>query len=104
VNGFFSVPVEANVLDNITGNTPAIEWSALKNDWPHLSSIPFDRVSYRKQIKILIGSDHPVFHKVLREVTERNPKDPVARQTPLGGFALLPPTIRTLDIGLLMPT
>ena len=34
INGLFSLlsPVEANVLDNITGNTPATEWSTLKND------------------------------------------------------------------------
>ena len=38
MNGLFSAPVEANVFDNITGNTPAIDWSTLKNDWPHLTS------------------------------------------------------------------
>ena len=83
-DGLFSAPVEANVLDNITGNTPAIEWSMLKNDWPHLTSIAFDQVSNRKQIDMLIGSNHPVFHKVLREVNGSHPKDPMARQIPLG--------------------
>ena len=51
---------------------------------PRLASIEFDRVSNRKQIDMLIGSDHPVFHQVLREVNGRHQKDPVARQTPLG--------------------
>ena len=84
LNGLFSAPVEANVLDSITGNTPAVEWSTLKNDWPHLTTIAFDRVSKRKQIDLLIGSDHPAFHKVLREVNGSHPKDTIARQTPLG--------------------
>ena len=84
MNGLFSAPVEASILDNITGNTPAVEWSILKNDWPHLTSITFNQVSNCKQIDMLIGSDHPVFHKVLREVNGSHPKDPVARQTPLG--------------------
>jgi hypothetical protein len=58
--------------------------ASINNDWPHLPSIPFDRVSNRRYIDILIGIDHPVFHKMSREVTGRNPKEPVARQTPLG--------------------
>ena len=82
LNGLFSAPVEANVLDSI--NTPAVEWSTVKNDWPHLTTIAFDRVSKRKQIDLLIGSDHPAFHKVLQEVNGSHPKDPIARQTPLG--------------------
>ncbi len=84
ISGNFSSPVEANVLANITGNTPAIEWNELKSNWPHLNAIQFETVSKRKQIDILVGSDHPVFHKVLREVTGHNPKNPVARQMPLG--------------------
>ena len=82
VNGLFSTPVEANVLDNITGNTPAVEWDSLKKDWPHLSSVPFDKVANRRQIDLLVGIK--VFHKVLREVTGERSKDPIARQKPLG--------------------
>ncbi len=50
----------------------------LKSNWSHLNAIQFETVSKRRQIDILVGSDHPVFHKVLREVTGHNPKDPVA--------------------------
>ena len=91
INGLFSAPYEASVLDNITGTTPAIEWSTLKNHWPHLTSIVFDQVSNCKQIDMLIGSNHPIFHKVLREVNGKHPKDPVVRQTPWGVCALAPP-------------
>ena len=98
IDGLFSAPVEANVLDNITGNTPAIEWSTLKNDWPHLTSIAFDQVSNRKQVDMLIGSDHPIFHKVLRKVNGKHPKDPVARQTPLGWVCFGPTSKNSLSI------
>ncbi|XP_028410463.1 uncharacterized protein LOC114533077 [Dendronephthya gigantea] len=64
VNGTFSSPVEANVLTNVTGNTPAIEWNELKGNWAHLETIPFERVSKRKQIDVLIGSDHPLVNGI----------------------------------------
>ena len=41
----FSAKLEANVLRNITSDTPAVQWSELKKKWPHLSSIPFQRVA-----------------------------------------------------------
>ncbi len=40
LDGRFSSNVQANVLDNITGDTPAIRWSELKEKWPHLKAIP----------------------------------------------------------------
>ena len=43
----FSAVMEANVLDNITGTTPAIQWSELKGKWPHLQKTPFERVANR---------------------------------------------------------
>ena len=98
IDGLFSAPVEANVLDNITGNTPATEWRTLKNDWPHLTSIAFDQVSNRKQVDMLIGSDHPIFDKVLREVIGKHPKDPVSRQTPLGWVCFGPTSNNPLSI------
>ena len=39
LDGRFSSKVQANVLDNITGDTPAIRWSELKEKWPHLKAI-----------------------------------------------------------------
>ena len=80
----FSAKVEANVLNNITSDTPAVQWSELKNKWPHLSSIPFQRVAKRQQIDVLIGSDHPLFHHVLHEICGNKPDNPVARLTTLG--------------------
>ena len=38
-DGRFSALIDANVLDNITGNTPAVSWSEVKENWPHLASI-----------------------------------------------------------------
>ena len=81
INGLFSAPVEVNVLDNITGNTQAVERDILKKDWPHLSSVPFDKAPNPRQFDLLVGSDHPVFHNVLREITGERPKDLIARQT-----------------------
>ena len=38
----------------------------------------------RQQIDVLIGSDHPLFHRVLQEVSGNRPSDPVARLANLG--------------------
>ena len=84
LDGRFSSKVQANVVDNITGDTPAIQWSELKEKWPHLKAIPFEDVSRRRQIDVLIGSDHPVFHRIHREIHGSNINDPVARLTNLG--------------------
>ncbi len=56
----------------------------LKTKWPHLQSIPFQNVAKRHQIDVLIGSDNPIFHHVVREVHGEAPKDPIARKTSLG--------------------
>ena len=79
VSDDFCAPLEANVLEDITGNTPAIKWNEIKNQWPHLKHIPFQNVAKRPQIDLLIGSDHPVFHQVRREVQRTRTNDPVAR-------------------------
>ncbi len=50
----FSVSLQADVLDTISGDTPAFEWSKLKTKWPHLQSIPFQNVAKRHQIDVLI--------------------------------------------------
>lgn len=80
----FSAKLHANVLDNISSDTPAFEWSILKSRWPHLESVPFQNVAKRRQIDLLIGSDHPLFHRVLKEVHGKKENDPIARQTNLG--------------------
>ena len=80
----FTAPVQARVLDNIASDTPAIPWAELKTKWPHLHKVPFDNVSRRPQINVMLGSDHPVFHHVLKEVHGSQPSDPVARLTNLG--------------------
>jgi hypothetical protein len=80
----FTTPVQAHVLDNIASDTPAIQWSELKEKWPHLHKIPFDNVSRRQQIDVMLGSDNPVFHYVLEEVRGSQPSDPIARLTNLG--------------------
>ncbi|XP_078355671.1 uncharacterized protein LOC144640376 [Oculina patagonica] len=80
----FSSPLHAHVLNDIAGDTPAIRWSELKQKWPHLCHVPFETVSKRRQIDIMIGSDHPVFHHVLKEACGEEPNDPVAWLTNLG--------------------
>ena len=84
LDGTFSSLLQAHVLDNIAGDTPAIRWSELKDKWPHLRQVPFESVSRRRQIDIMIGSDHPVFHHVLKEACGDQPNDPIARLTNLG--------------------
>ena len=69
---------DAYVLDNITSDTPALQWSELKKIWPHLSSIPKQRVARRQQVNVLIGSDHSIFQCVLQEVCVSKPDDPIA--------------------------
>jgi len=94
VNNDFEADLSANVLDTITGDTPAFEWSKLKQEWPHLQSIPFRNVARRRQIDVLIGSDHPVFHHVLRETRGDKNDDPVARLTNLGWVCFGPTIVK----------
>ena len=68
INEDFSTTLDANVLDNIAGETPAMQWSELKEKWPYLKPIPFDKVSKRSQIVVLIGSDNPVVHRSYQQV------------------------------------
>ena len=84
LDGTFSSLLQALVLDNIAGDTPAIRWSELKDKWPHLRQVPFESVSRRRQIDIMVGSDHPVFHHALKEACGDQPNDPIARLTNLG--------------------
>lgn len=81
--GKFSSPLQDHVLDNIAGDTPAIHWSELKDKWPHLHQVPFESVSRRHQIDVMIGSDHPVFHHVLKKACGDQPNDPFACLTNL---------------------
>ena len=55
-----------------------MQWSELKEKWPCLKSIPFENVSRRSQIDVLIGSDHPVVHRVQQEVHGPHNDDPTA--------------------------
>jgi len=84
VDATFSSPLQAHVLTNIVGDTPAIPWTELKDKWPHLQQVPFKSVSRRGQIDVMIGSDHPVFHRVLKEACGNLANDPVAHLTNLG--------------------
>ena len=84
VDATFSSPLQAQVLNNIAGDTQAIPWSELKDKWPHLRQVPFKSVSRRSQIDVMIGSDHPVFHHVLKEACGNLANDPVACLTNLG--------------------
>ena len=52
VTSVFSSNVEANVLNDITGNIPTIQWNDLKHKWTHLQSIPFEGVAKRRQIDV----------------------------------------------------
>jgi hypothetical protein len=84
LDGNFSDQLSAHVLDNITGDTPAFNWAEMKEKWPHLSPIPFDRSARRRQIDVLIGSDHPLYHQVFEEIPGSKSTDPIARLTHLG--------------------
>ena len=84
LDGTFSSLLQAHVLDNIAGGTSAIRCSELKDKWPHLRQVPFESVSRRRQIDIMIGSDQPVFHHVLKEACGDQPNDTTARLTNLG--------------------
>lgn len=97
LEGGFSAQLQANVLDDIASDTPAFEWSELKTKWPHLQPIPFDIVSRRKRIDVLIGSDHPVFHQVSKEVIGSQPSDPIARLTNLGWVCFGPALVEEVE-------
>ena len=84
VDARFSSPLQANVLNNIAGDTPAIPWSELKDKWPHLWQVLFKSVSRQCQLDVMIGSDPPVFHHMVKKACGNQPNDPVARLTNLG--------------------
>ncbi len=84
LDGIFTAPLQAHVLDDIANDTPAIQWSELKERWPHLRDVPFANVSRRRRIDVMVGSDHPIFHMVLKEVPGAKPNDPIGRLTNLG--------------------
>lgn len=80
----FSSSLQARVLNNIAGETPSIQWSKIEEKWPHLIDVPSEQVSRRRQIDVMIGSDHPLFHLVLKDVSGSQPTNPIARLTNLG--------------------
>lgn len=90
IDGSFSSSLQAHVLNNIAGDTPSIQWSKIKEKWSHLIDVPFDQVSKRRQIDVMIGSDHPLFHLVLKDVSGSQPTDPIARLTNLGWVCFWP--------------
>ena len=97
LEGGFSAQLQANVLDDIASDTPAFEWSELKTKWPHLQPIPFDIVSRRKQIDVLIGSDHPIFHQVSKEIIGSQSSDPIACLTNLGWVCFGPALVEEVE-------
>ena len=88
IKGNFSATVEANVLDDITGTTPAIEWSDLKENWPQLQKVPFERVANRRQIGLLIGSDHPFSTMFFKRYMDHKPTTQLLGLQTLDGFVL----------------
>ena len=84
LEGTFEASLQAHVLDDIARDTPAIQWAKLKDKWPHLKDVPFANIARRGAIDVMIGSDHPLYHLVLREVSGMNQTDPIGRLTNLG--------------------
>ena len=84
LNGRFMAPLQAYVLDDVAKDTPAIHWSKLKERWPHFRDVPFENVSRRRRIDVMIGSNHSIFHMVLNEIPGAEPSDPIGRWTNLG--------------------
>ena len=84
LEGTFEASLQAHVLDDIASDTPAIQWAKLKDKWPHLKDIPFANIARRGAIDVMIGSDHPLYHLVLQEVSGKNQTDPIGRLTNLG--------------------
>ena len=97
LDGGFLAQLHGNVLDDIASDTPALEWSELKIKLPHLQPIPFEIVSRRKQIDVLIGNDHPIFHEVSKEVIGCGPSDPNARLTNLGWVCFGPASLEEVQ-------
>ena len=84
LDGTFTAPLQAYVLDDVANDTPAIQWSKLKEKWPHLRDVPFATVSRRRRIDLMIGSDHLIFHIVSKEIAGAKSNDPIGRLTNLG--------------------
>ena len=94
LNGTFTAPLQAHVLDNIASDTSAFQWSELKEKWPHLRQVLFENVSRRRYIDVMIGSDHPLFHLVLKEIHGSRHNDPIARLTNLGWVCFGPTLVK----------
>ena len=83
MDGKTTIKVNALTTNNVTGLMCATDWCKLKSRWHHLSDIPFEPVSDRGTIDILIGSDYPELHMCLDERKGKR-NEPIARLTPLG--------------------
>ena len=93
LDGTFTAPLHAYVLDDVANDTPAIQWSKLKEKWRHLRDVPFATVSRRRRIDLMIGSDHPIFHMVSKEVPGKKSNDPIGCLTNLGWVCFGPTLI-----------
>jgi hypothetical protein len=54
-------------------------------------------VANRRQVDVLVGSDHPIFHQVFREVPGKQGNEPIARLTKLGWVCFGPTEVSQLQ-------
>ena len=59
-----------------------------------IKDIRFENVARRVEIDVMIGSDHLLYHQVLREVCGTNPIDPIGRLTSLGWVCFGPTLVK----------
>ena len=82
--------LQAYTTNKITGNMRPIEWRVNAKEWPRLRKVQFPKLGSQAMIDILIGADHPNFHRSLEEI-RGNTRESIAQKTPLGWTCMGPP-------------
>ena len=87
-NQKIKINAQFKTIPNPVGNLAMTDWSSIKKDWPHLSTVPFHGLPPDPAVHLLIGNDLNFLHRSLKEVhPPKGVPGPSARLTPMGWTA-----------------
>jgi hypothetical protein len=77
----FVLPVQ--VAEKPAGNYAPVDWTPLKDHFPHLKQVAVAAPVPQRRVDLLIGNRFPFLQTAVKEISGK-PEEPVARLTPLG--------------------
>jgi hypothetical protein len=83
LDGKFQRQIEVWTMPEMCNSLQIVNWGKLKDEFRHLSEIPFPKNPGSKTVDLLLGSDYPELGICIEERVGE-PGDPIARKTPLG--------------------